>query len=479
MSRVVWSGAFSPSRGKILAMRPRALVVLIGMIGLIAMLEACAARTVPVPMVTTPKYPEFVLPAIPSAFVASPAVAHQDLAWRFLQSGDLRNADREIAVALQGTPDFYPAEATSGWIAIAKREPRNALTHFDRVLERQVNYISALIGRAQALVALERDVDAAASLEAALAADPALTDLRRQIDVLKFRGAEKEIAAARQAARANRVDEARRAYQHAITNSPDSAFLYRELAALERQAQESDAALEHYRKALDLDPSDAGSMAQIGELLEARGELEAALQSYERALAIEPGPALSGRRDALRSRIELARMPDEYRAIGGAPQITRAQLAALIGIQLGPWVRTMPAADAGVITDIRGTWAENWIMAVTRAAVMEPYANHTFQPDAVVRRVDLAPIASRLIVRLAPSDQARSWQMSRAVFSDLQSGHLAYPAASTAVASGVMTAAPDGAFQPSLPVTGQEAIAMVERLQRLAGPAPTSTTSGR
>ena len=266
-----------------------------------------------------------------------------------------------------------------------------------------------------------------------------LTDLRRQIDVLKFRGAEREIAAARQAARANRFDEARRAYQTAITNSPDSAFLYRELAGLERQAQEDAAALEHFRKALDLDPSDASSMAQIGELLESRGELEAALKSYEDALAIEPGPALSARRDALRARIELARMPDEYRAIDDAPQITRAQLAALIGIRLGPWLRTMPAADAGVITDVRGTWAETWIMAVTRAAVMEPYANHTFQPRTIVRRVDLAPIASRLIVRLAPSEQARSWQTSRVAFTDLQPGHLAYPAASTAVASGVMT----------------------------------------
>ena len=346
-------------------------------------------------------------------------------------------------------------------------------------MERQADYVSALIGRGQALVALERDSEAAASLEAALAADPQMTDLRRQIDVLKFRGAERDIAAARQAARANRFDEARRAYRppsptlrrvrSSIASWPDSSV----------RLSRTPTALEHFRKAFDLDPSDASSMAQIGELLESRGELEAALKSYEEALAIEPGPALSARRDALRARIELARMPDEYRAIDDAPQLTRAQLAALIGIRLGPWLRTMPAADAGVITDVRGTWAESWIIAVTRAAVMEPYANHTFQPRAIVHRVDLAPIASRLIVRLASSEQARSWQTSRVAFTDLQPGHLAYPAASTAVASGVMTRSSDGAFQPRLPVTGAEAIAMIERLQRLAGTAPSATTTGR
>jgi tetratricopeptide (TPR) repeat protein len=458
-------------------MRTRALVAAFG---LIAVFEACAARTVPVPVVTAPRYADFVIPAIPAALAASPAVAHQDLAWRFLQSGDLRNADRELSLALQAAPDFYPAEATSGWLAVAKKDPRNALTHFDRALERQNNYVSALIGKSQALVALERDGEAAASLEAALAADPAMTDLRRQIDVLKFRGAEREIAAARQAARANRLDDARRAYQNAITNSPDSAFLHRELAALERQAQDNDAALAHFRKAVDLDPSDGSSLAQIGELLESRGDLEAALKSYDSALAIEPAPALTGRRDALRARIELARMPEEYRAIESASQITRAQLAALIGIRLAPWLQTMPVADTGVITDVRGTWAETWIMAVARTAVMEPYANHTFQPSAVVHRVDLAPIASRLIVRLVSSEQARNWQTSRVAFTDLQPGHLAYSAASTAVASGVMARTPEGAFQPSLPVTGAEASAMVERLQRLAGTSPTSTsTNGR
>jgi tetratricopeptide (TPR) repeat protein len=457
-------------------MRTRPLVAVIG---LVVLLEACAARSVPVPVATAPKYPEFVVPAIPAALAASPAVAHHDLAWRFLQSGDLKNADRELGAATQATPAFYPAEATSGWVAMARKEPQAALMHFDRALQHQADYVSALVGRGQALIALERDRDAAASFEAALTADPQLPDLRRQIDVLKFRAAEREIAAARQAARANRFDEARQAYQLAITNSPDSAFLYRELAALERQAQDDAAALDHFRRAFALDPTDASSMAQIGELLEARGDLEAALKSYDDALAIEPGAALSGRRDALRSRIELARMPEEYRAISDAPQITRAQLAALIGIRLGPWLQAMPATDAGVMTDVRGTWAEQWIMAVTRAAVMQPYANHTFQPRTILNRVDVAPIVSRLIVRLAPSEQARTWQTARVAFTDLQAGHLAYPAASTAVASGVITKDADGAFQPYQPLTGAEAIAMVDRIQRLAGAAPTSTTTGR
>src|SRR5207244_2459744 len=99
----------------------------------------------------------------------------------------------------------------------------------------------------------------------------------RRIEVLRFRGLEKDLAAARDAARAGKAEEAIRAYNAAIASSPDSAFLYRELGAVARQAGASDLALTNFRKAVELEPTDASSLAQIGELLEARGDTEAAL----------------------------------------------------------------------------------------------------------------------------------------------------------------------------------------------------------
>ena len=78
-------------------------------------------------------------------------------------------------------------------------------------------------------------------------------------------------------------------------------------------------------------------------------------------------------------------------------------------------------------------------MAVARAGIIEPFANHTFQPRAVVRRTDLAAgrdPAARAAWR-GPT-QLTAWQKARPSFSDLPTGHLAYPAASLAVASGVL-----------------------------------------
>ena len=170
--------------------------------------------------------------------------------------------------------------------------------------------------------------------EAALAADPSQAELARRVEVLKFRNAEQGLARARDAARAGRLDEAAQAYTAAIASSPDSAFLYRELAGVERQKGNTDAALEHFRKASALDPGDAKTLAQIGELLEARGDFDGALKAYDDAAAIEPSADLEKRLDEVRAKAALARLPAEYRAIDQAPQITRADLAALIGIRL-------------------------------------------------------------------------------------------------------------------------------------------------
>ena len=447
----------------------RALRVLVLVAGLTA---ACAPKTVSPPVVSAARYPEFTPPEVPASLAGTRAAESYERGWMFFQAGDLNIAEHEFSAALQAAPTFYPAETSLGDIELARKDPKSALAHFDRALEQQKADVPALIGRGQALVALGREPDALTAFEAALAVDPSLGDVRRRVEVLRFRGLEQALARARQAARAGKLAEAIAVYTSAIASSPDSAVLYREVAAVERQNGDLDRALEHYRKAIALDASDARSVVHVGEILEGRGDFAGAEKAYSEALAIESSAAVEAKLDALRARVELARLPEEYRAIEHAPQITRADLAALIGVRLAPLLEGTRRRDAELITDVRTHWAAAWIMSVARAGVMEPFANHAFQPRTLVRRVDLAQAASRLLARIAAADpgRARSWESARIKFSDLSAGHLAYPAASIAVAAGVMTLGPEASFQPTRPISGEEAAAAIARIEALAGP---------
>jgi tetratricopeptide (TPR) repeat protein len=99
----------------------------------------------------------------------------------------------------------------------------------NRAVVANPRYAPALVGRGEALLGLGDRDQALKSLEAAVVADPGLAGLRSRIEVLRVRGLQDDVAAARKAADAGRLDEARKLYDHALAASPDSQFLYREI----------------------------------------------------------------------------------------------------------------------------------------------------------------------------------------------------------------------------------------------------------
>lgn len=434
-------------------------------------LGACASRTAPLPPPGAARFPAFLYPVPPDPLLSHPASAWHELAWQWLQAGDFRAADRNFTAALKESAQaFYPAEAGLGYVALAQNDHRRAIQHFDRAVAANPVYVPALVGRGEAQLAIDEHDQALASFEAALAADPGLPAVRSRVQVLRFRGLQDAVAGAREAAQAGRLAEARTAYQRAIAASPESPFLYRELAEVERREGNVDAALANAERAADLDPADARAVVLMANLYERRGEYDRSLEALIAAAALEPSDALDARIEGLRAKAAFAAMPEPYRALESAATVTRAQLAALLGVRLEELLKRSGRRAAVIATDTRGSWAAHWILAVTRAGLMEVFPNNTFQPGAIVRRADLAAAASRTLMLIAAENPrlGASWRSARRRFPDVSPGHLSYPAASMAVEAGVLAPMPDGSFQLSTPVTGQEAIAAVTRLQELS-----------
>jgi len=449
-------------------MRPFALALLGA---LLAFCAACGPTKLELPPSGgTAKYPDYIFPGA-TADLGPPAAQERHKAgWLWLQAGDLRAAERNFEAALKLASGFYPAEAGLGYVGLARKDQDEAVSHFDRAIVANPRYVPALVGRGEALLALGQRDMALKSLEAAVVADPNLAWLRTRIDVLRVRGLQDDVAAARNAADAGRLDDARRAYDQAIAASPESPFLYRELADVSRRQGDLAAALQHATKAADLEPTDVRAQILIGEIHEAQRDLLNAVVAYDAALALERNDALERRVESLREQLALAAMPTEFQAIESSGVLSREQLAALVGVRLDELFKRAPRRNTVVITDARGSWAGPWILSVTRAGVMEVYPNHTFQPEAVVRRGDLAEAASRVLSLIAAEKPtlAASWRSAKRSFSDVPPAHLSYPAASLAVEAGVMQTLSDGSFQLAKPVTGAEAVAAISKLEELA-----------
>jgi Tfp pilus assembly protein PilF len=440
----------------------------IAILALLLLTAACASRTAPPTLPAVLKYADFIYPAVPQELQRTPGAERIDLGWRFLQNDDLRSADREFAVALKRSPALYPAQSGAAYVALARSDYDRALAAFDATLRTAPRYVPALVGRGQTLLALKRDEEALATFETAMIVDSTIPDLPRRIEVLRFRAVQDLIAAARAAAAAGRTADARVGYGRALKATPDTPFLYRELGLLERKDGNARAALDHFRRASELDPSDSTSLVQIAEILEQQQDFIGAEAVYRKAAAIDPSPELTARIAVIAERNRDARLPAEFRAIPTSPEITRGELAALIGVRLEPMLRNAPLRQE-VLTDVAGHWAAPWINQVARAGVIEAFENHTFQPRARVRRGDLAAAVNRLVSLLAANaPDLRVRLTRRPTISDMSPAHLSYPAASVAVASGVLPLLPGDQFQVGRAVTGAEAVEAVERIRTLA-----------
>lgn len=447
--------------------RARLLTALV--LGVVLLGAGCATRTAPV--VAAPavaRYPDFPYPDVPKAISSANLEARHLRAWDALQAGDLRRSEREFA-SLASSGRFYPAEAGLGYVQLAQKAFARAVAHFDRALAADAAYVPALLGKGEALLGQNEQAAALETFERGLAANPSLTSVRTRVDVLRFRAVQEQVSRAQAAAAAGRLDEAEAAYERALAASPESGFLYRELAGVEQQRGSVDDALAHARRAIELDRNDAAAHAIAGAILEGRGDYAAAAAEFETAAALEETAAYRTRAAELRRKVSYATLPPEYQAIPGAAAITRAQLAALFGLRLERLLASAPQRAPVIMNDIRGHWANAHIQTVTRARIMDAFSNHTFQPDAIVRRGDFAQAVSRAlgVVTAGRPAVAAKWRDARPALSDVPPGHLAYPAVSVAVASGVMPA-PAGRFDLTRPITGAEAIEALARLQSLS-----------
>ena len=209
------------------------------------------------------------------------------------------------------------------------------------------------------------------------------------------------------------------------------------------------------------------SLAQAGEILEERGDFAGAEMAYRNAAAADPFSGYDKKAEVVATRARDARLPEEFRALPSAERIMRGDLAALVGIRLEDVLRAAPGTPV-VTTDTGGHWAAPWISQVVAAGVIPAFDNHTFQPRAPLRRVDLAEAVSallRVIARTHPALQARL--AARPAISDMSTSHLNYPAVAAAVSAGVLPLLDEGRFDIERPVSGAEAIAAVERLRAL------------
>ena len=431
----------------------------------------CASTAPRTPVApAAPRYADFPEPTVPSTLRVDAAVRERHAAgWSRLQGGDLRGASRDFLDALKRSPDFYPAQAGLGFVALADRQWKQAATRFTAATAADSRYLPAWLGLIEAQVALANHEEAIAAGERALSIDPKREDVRARLDLLRLRQVQSLIENGRKARLAGRHKDALTLLTRALGISPNSAAILSEMSVTELALGQLDDAEAHARKAASIDASDADTHAALATVLDARQRLQESATVWARAAQLEP--RYRERADRARDAARESGLPDELRDLPARAVVTRAEFAALLNGRLAAIVTRAPKRAPQVATDVRTHWAVASIMAVTQAGLMDVSANHTFQPGASMRRIDVATVIARVVpvILQGQPDVLKKWQSARPAFVDLPATNASYRAAALAATAGALTADAAGRFEPSRAATGAEAAAVIARLEQLAG----------
>lgn len=130
--------------------------------------------------------------------------------------------------------------------------------------------------------------------------------------------------------------------------------------------------------------------------------------------------------------------------------ITRAQYAAMLGRMLG-----VSSGGTARFSDVRGTWAEGWIAALSQRGIMTGYPNGTFHPNDQITRGQACAFIARAL------HLPNTWD-GTVHFPDLN-GQWMCGYAQQLWSRGIISGTTDGMFGPYGHITRAQAAVMMWR----------------
>ncbi len=429
----------------------------VGLLVLLLVTGACAKRIGP----PIPEAEDYVFPAPQQGELSAKEAHALGDAWNEILAGDLAAASSRLQRLSRLAPGRPAVETARAYVSLRAGRLDEAQQGFAAALAASPQFAPALAG-AGSTAARRADVDGALALyKRALAASPADPVLRKRVGALKLQVTERRMARAQAAIDAGDLPTAAAEYRGALDAAPEVTGVRLALAEVLVKQGDTVSAV----ATLAADPGgDRQLRLRLAALLVDAQQYASALDVYRGLSARDPtDEAARAGEAAARERLETAAMPEEYRRIPGAESLTRADLAALLVVRVKA-LRRVATREPQVAVDISGSWAREQIANALALEVLDLYPNHTFQPGALVRRVDLARAAGRILDRL-------SWPRAAAPApTDMPRSHLDYGAVERVLGAGLMGLTVSGAFEPWRPVSGRETIEIVDALARLVGP---------
>jgi len=417
----------------------------------------------------SPPPPSFYFEGLPQALTAVMTLEERLLAeeaWEYIRQGKGNKAGRTLSRLSSENPLVYIG---FGYVALLEQDLTSAEAYFQAAVKKSPELTLARIGLVQVCEQTGKEEMAFSELREILKVNPAHAWAREKYEALKTTKTERAIEEAEAAIAAGNLEKAKESYLRALHYSPESVPAHTALATLYKKERKFSNALVHLQAAVASEPQNRKLLEDYASTLEEAGQLEKSLDIYERLQALDRSNRnVQQRIESLKNRLGIYEIPSRYTEIPLTDAVTREEVAALVAVKFKD-VLAEPAPQPPIIIDISTSWASRFILKVTALGLLDVYANHSFQPRKRVTRAEMAD----LIYRIMRSLEERGFRFHRQIpmekiqVQDVTPDHLGYLSILQVLSYQIMDLYPDRSFRPDQPLSGQEAIRILDVLLAL------------
>ncbi|KAA3608780.1 MAG: hypothetical protein D8M58_18760 [Calditrichaeota bacterium] len=345
---------------------------------------------------------------------------HYTQGLKFLNSNDLTNAEREFNLAKGLKDNFAPAYEGLAIVALENGKLKKAEKLIDESLDRDSDWIPAVVAQGRLLMAREKYEDAIDEFE------DAIDDVQGAKSVKDKKGVKKD------------------AYYWMGTS-------YKRWGKYIK-AQTS------FQRILDIDNTDTRAGLAIKELAE-----------YQAAVA---GQSPELRKIATQKEITRSDVAVLFVTELPLDKIFRKSPAKQAVKFSAPGSKTMgkkdiPSSVHGSVNDVPSThWAKSYIDKALQKGIMSVYPDASFRPDQTVNRAELAMLIQEFMVKAYDDRSIASKHFGDATpFADVLNTSPVFNAIMVVSTRGIMTGMDDGTFKPLAVVSGAQSLNIIRNLK--------------
>jgi len=263
-----------------------------------------------------------------------------------------------------------------------------------------------------------------------------------------------------------RLDESQRSYEKALALDANYVPALIGMAKLRLQKNDTKEAIAILNNIFQITSTNAESCFLMGEIYSKEQNTNLAIEFYKKALNLNPNhPDAQLRLKEAQQQNFVASF--ENIDLSKKETVTREEMAYFIIHYLD--IKPRPIFHEIPIFDVSGNDAEKEIRQVVHLQLM-PVTQNMFQPKRLITKSDLAEIAQALLIwHTGDVSLKNSFAKISTPFVDVFPADSYYNAVILANSYGLLDAAADRKFQPSLKVTGNEALLFLDNVKKILG----------